>query len=74
MWAATYLANLTPHLALNMATPYKALFSEEADLSFLKNVGARAFVHVGTHTRKLDNKVWEGRLCRYIRDTKAYRI
>ena len=35
MWAATYLANLTPHSALDMATPYKTLFGKEANLSRL---------------------------------------
>ena len=40
MWAATCVANLTPRSALNMATPYKALFGKEADLSCLKTIGA----------------------------------
>ena len=73
MWAATHLANLTPHSALDMATAYKALFGK-ADLSRLGTTGARAFVHVETSTKKLDDKAWEGRLCGYNRDTKAYLI
>ena len=68
-WAATYLANLTPHSALNIATPYKALVGKEAHLSYLKIIGARTFVHVETHTRKLDDKAWEGRQRGYSQDT-----
>ena len=44
MWAATYLLNLPPHSALNMAAPYKAFLGEEADLSCLKTIGVRTFV------------------------------
>ena len=65
MWAATYLVNWTPHSAHNMATPYKALFGKEVDLSCLKTIAARTFAHIETHTRNLDDKALEGRLCGY---------
>ena len=74
MFTAPYLANRTPHSALNMGTPYKALRGKEATLQHLKTIGSRAFVHVETHTKKLEDRSWEGRLCGYSRDTKAYRI
>ena len=56
MWAATYRANLTPHSVLDMATPYKARFGKEADLSRLGTIGAGAFVHIETCTKNLDGK------------------
>ena len=74
MFTAPYLANRTPHSALNMGTPYKTLRGKEATLQHLRTIGARAFVHIETHTKKLEDRSWEGRLCGYSQDTKAYRI
>ena len=74
MFTAAYLANRTPHSALNMGTPYKTLRGKEATLQHLRTIGARAFVHIETHTKKLEDRSWEGRLCGYSQDTKAYRI
>ena len=31
-------------------------------------------MHVETHTTKLEDKAWEGRLCGYSMNSKAYRI
>ena len=74
MFTAAYLANRTPHSALNMATSYKDLHGKEATLQHLRTIGSRAFVHIEAHTRKLEDRSWEGRLCGYSQDTKAYRI
>lgn len=74
MFTAAYLANRTPHSALNMGTPYKALHGKEATLQHLRTIGSRAFVHIETHTKKLEDRSWEGRFCGYSQDTKAYRI
>ena len=46
--AAAYLKNRTPHKALTVETPFKMLHGEEADLSHLRVIGARAFVSRST--------------------------
>ncbi|CAB1113015.1 unnamed protein product [Ectocarpus sp. CCAP 1310/34] len=74
MQTAVYLSNRTPHAALHNGTPYKALFGTDAHLGHLRVVGARAFVHEETHTKKLDSRAWEGRLVGYSLDSKSYRI
>ena len=62
MHAAIYLSNRTPHAALQNGTSYKALYGKDAYLGHLWVIGARAFVHEETHTRKLEYRAWEGRL------------
>ena len=71
MFTAEYLANRAPRSALNMVTPYKPLHGKEATLQHLKTIGSRAFVHVETHTKKLEDRCWKGRLCGYSQDTTA---
>ena len=44
--AASYICNQILHPALSMETPYKKLYGKDADLSRLKIIGARAFVHI----------------------------
>ena len=56
MQTAVYLSNAVPHTALGSITPYRALYGKDANLGHLRTIGARAFVHVETHTRKLDPK------------------
>ena len=51
MFTAAYLANRTPHSALNMATSYKDLHGKEATLQHLRTIGSRAFVHIEAHTK-----------------------
>ena len=74
MQTAVYLSNRVPHAALGNITPYKALYGKDANLGHLRAIGAGAFVHVETHTRKLDPKAWAGRICRYSMDSKSVRI
>ena len=74
MHTAIYLSNRTPHAALQNGTPYKALYGKDAYLGHLRVIGARAFVHEETHTRKLEYRAWEGRLVGYSMDSKSYRI
>ena len=74
MQTAVYLSNRVPHAALGNITPYRALYDNDADLGHLRAIGARAFVHVETHTRKLDPKACKGRLCGYSMDSKSFRI
>lgn len=74
MKTAVYLSNRTPHAALQNGTPYKALYGKDAHLGNLRVIGARAFVHEETHTRKLEHRAWEGRLIGFSEESKSYRI
>ena len=74
MQTAVYLSNRVPRAALGIITLYKALYGKDANLGHLRAIGARAFVHVETYTRKLDPKAWEKRLCGYNMDNKSCRI
>ena len=62
MLTTTYLCNQVPHSALKMETPYKVLYGKEADLSHLKIIGSRAFVHIKDST-KLGHTSWKGMVC-----------
>ena len=71
---ASYLCKRAPHSALNHETPYKILHGKDADLRHLRVIGARAFVHVETHQKKLDPRAWEGRIAGFGQDSLAYRV
>ena len=71
---ASYLCNRAPHSALNHETPYKTLHGKDADLRRLRVIGARAFVHVETHQKKLDPRAWEGRVVGFGQNSLAYRV
>ena len=71
--AAAYLKNKTPHKALKMETPFKMPHGEEVDLSRLRVIGARTFVHI-QDSRKLDAAVWEGKVCGYSEESKYYQF
>ena len=74
MFTATYLANRSPHSTLEGATPYSIMHNLEPDLTGLRAIGARAFVHRETYTKKLEDRAFEGKLCGYSHNSKAYRI
>ena len=74
IFTAAYLSNRSPHSALGGATPYFSVHNKEADLSGLRAIGARAFVHRKIYTRKLDDRAFEGKLCGFSQDSRAYRI
>ena len=71
MQTAVYVSNRVPHAALANETPYKALYGKDVHLGHLRVIGARAFVHVETHTKKLEHRAWEGRLVGYSVDSKS---
>ena len=73
-YAAVHLCNKSPHSALRGATPFSKMYGREADLSGLRAIGSRAFVHVETYTTNLGDKAWEGKLCGFSQDSRAYRI
>ena len=60
--AAPYICNRIPHSALNIETPYRKLYGKDADLSHLKIIGARVFIHI-KNPNKLDHTSCEGMLC-----------
>ena len=67
MLIATYLSNRKPHSGLDMETPFKWLYGKEANLSHLKIIGARAFVHI-KDAKELESKSWEIILCGFSGD------
>ena len=71
---AVFLKNRIPHCALGSDTPYYRMFGENADLSFLRVIGSRAFVHEEGHRDKLDQRAREGVLVGYNSDSPTYRI
>ena len=72
MQMAVYVSNRVPHAALANETPYKALYGKDAHLGHLRAIGARTFVHVETHTKKLEHCSREGRLVDYSVDSKSF--
>ena len=50
------------------------MFGKNTDLSFLRVIGSRAFVHEEGHRDKLDQRAWEGVLVGYNNDSPTYRI
>ena len=74
MFMAAFLGNRAPHSAIGMQSPHKMLKGAEPDLRLLRVIGARAFVHIETHTKKLELKAVEGRLVGYSNDSKSYRV
>lgn len=70
MFTAVFLGNEAPHSTVDVQFLYKMLHRTEADLGLLRVIGARAFVDINTHTRKLEPKTVEGRLVGYINNTK----
>ena len=74
MLTAPYLCNRMPHSELDMETPFKRLYGKEANLSYLKIIGARSFVHI-KDAKKLESKSWEGMLCGFSEDEAlSYRV
>ena len=74
MMAASYICNRILHSALSMETPYKNLCGKDADLSHLKIIDARAFVHI-KNPNKLGHTSWEGMVCGFSEtESNSYRI
>ena len=71
---AVYLNNQAPHGALANATLSKTFYGKDVHLGHLRAIGARASVHVETHTKKLGRRAWEGRLLVYSVDSKSFRV
>ena len=50
------------------------MFGKQADLSYLRVMGTRAFAHVEGFTKKLQARAWEGVLIGYDNDKPAFRV
>ena len=74
MFKAEFLGNRVPHSAIGMQSPYKMLHGTEPDLRLLSVNSARAFVHIETCSKTLELKAMEGRLVRYSKSSKSYRV
>ena len=74
LFTAPYLSNRSAHSALGGATPYSRMHNKEKDLSGLRAIGARVFVHRKTYMKKLDDRAFEGKLCGFSQDSRANRI
>eukprot|EP00903_Cladosiphon_okamuranus_P014960 g13848.t1 len=71
---SVFLVNRLPHKALKGDTPYWRMFGKQANLSFLRIIGSRAFVYVEGYTTKLQARAWEGVLVGYDNDRPTFRI
>eukprot|EP00903_Cladosiphon_okamuranus_P012044 g11309.t1 len=71
---SVFLVNRLPHKALKGNTPYWRMFGKQANLSFLRIIGSRAFVHVEGHNTKRQPRAWEGVLVGYENDSPTFRI
>ena len=60
-----------PHSGLDTETPFKRLCGKEANLSPLKVIGARTFVHI-KDAKKLQPKSLEGMLCGFSEDEALF--
>ena len=74
MQTAVYVSSRVPHAALANETPYKALLGIDAHLGHLRAIGARSFVHVETHTKKMEYRAWEGCRVGYSVDSRSFRV
>ena len=74
IFTATYLSNRSRHSVLGGATPYFRMRTKEADLSGLRAIGARAFIHRETYTTRLDDRAFERKLCGFSQNSRAYMI
>ena len=74
MMAASYICNRIPLSALNTETSYKKLYGKYANLSHLKTIDARTFVHI-KDPNKLGHTSWEGMVCGFHEaENNSYRI
>ncbi|CAM9795811.1 unnamed protein product, partial [Sphacelaria rigidula] len=66
--------NRVPHSALNLEYPFKRLNGFEPELSHLRVIGARAFVHIEARTKKLATKAFEAVMVGYPFNSKGWRL
>ena len=69
-----FLCNRAPNSTTSMQSPFKMLSGTEPDLRLLQVIGARAFVHIETYTKKLELKAVEGHLVGYSSNSKSCHV
>ena len=74
MFTAAFLGNRAPSFTISIHPPFKMLNGTEPDMRLLRVIGARAFAHMETFTKKLDLNAVEGRLVGYISNSKSCRV
>ena len=67
MLTVAYLCNRVLQSGLGTETAFKRLYGKKANLSHLKTISARAFVHI-KDAKKVEPKSWEGMLCNFNED------
>ena len=67
-----HLFNRAPHSALGGKTPYVMMHGKEGDISMLRAIGDRAFVHNEHYKMNFDDRSWEGKHRDYVWDSKNY--
>ena len=71
---AVYISNRSPHAARGGATPSYHMHDKKADMTGLRAIRPRVSVHTETYTTKLKDKAFEGNVCGFIPNSRAYRI
>lgn len=72
--AAVYRSNQSPHVTLGGVSPFSKMRNNEADMTGLRAIRARAFLHIKTHTTKLRDKTFEGKTCGFSPNSRACHI
>ena len=72
---AVYIRNRSPTTCLKDKTPYECLFGKKPDISHLRVLGCKCFVHIpDSNRRKLDQKSYEAIFIGYPDGTKGYKV
>ena len=74
MFMEAFLGSRVPHSAIGMQSPYEMLPGTELDLSLLRVIGARTFVHIESYSKKLELKAVKGRPAGYSNSSKNYHV
>ena len=69
-----YLINRLLDKAIGGDSPYYRMFGKQADLSYSRTIGTRAFVVVECYTKKLQARPWEGFLIGNDNDKPTFRV
>ena len=73
--AAVYIHNRSPTTCLKNETPYECLFGKKPDISHLRVLGCKCYVHIPNSNRqKLDQKSYEAIFIGYPDGTKGYKV
>lgn len=71
LFMAAFLGSRARHPAISTQFPYKTLRGTEHDLNVFQLIGAKAFVRIETHAKKLEFKAVEGHLVEYSNNGKS---